>query len=148
MNFDDLKEDFKSKKAPLVEVELKECVNTIISNKIDFSKYNFNNWLQIKNNSALNKIHSKGGAIWLNCSGDICYRFAENGIVTKVAHAKANIVFSNYLKTDIKLISGTKDYEADIKAIHLMMVENEGVFSNLCQHLVIPKILSRELFVL
>ena len=53
MNFDDLKKDIEKKKAPLVKVELKETDNHIIANKIDFSKYKFNNWLLKSDNDEM-----------------------------------------------------------------------------------------------
>ena len=129
MNFgDDYKkevEEIQKKKAPLIKVELKETDNHIIANKIDFSKYKFNNWLLKSDNETLNQIFFNGGGIWLNCSGEICYRFKEKGAVTVQPHNKANIVFTNYLKREIKLIRGTNEHQADIKADDLMMVSND-----------------------
>lgn len=129
MNFgDDFKkevEELQKKKAPLVKVEPSKKHNDIITNKIDFSKYQFNNWLLKSDNETLNQIFSNGGGIWLNCNGEICYRFKENGAVTVQPHNKANIVFTNYLNREIKLIRGTNEHQADIKANDLMMVSND-----------------------
>lgn len=125
MNFDDMKKDIEKKKAPLEKVELRKNDNSIISNKIDFSKYKFNNWLLKKENETLNQIFSNGGGIWLNCNGEICYRLKEVGTVFIQPHNKANIVFTNYLNREIKLISGTKERQADIKANDLVMISND-----------------------
>jgi DNA-binding transcriptional regulator YhcF (GntR family) len=76
-------------------------------------------------NETLNQIFFNGGGIWLNCNGEICYRFKENGAVTVQPHNKANIVFTNYLNREIKLIKGTNEHQADIKANDLMMVSND-----------------------
>lgn len=126
MNFDELKKEIK--KAPLQEVEPLNHNKSIISNKIDFSKYKFNNWLFSKDNKTLKNIFEKGGAIWLSNEGEISYRFKEDGAVTTQTHSKANIVFSNYLNHEIKLINGTKEHQADIKATDLIMV-NETDFN-------------------
>jgi len=105
--------------------ETKENDNNIIPKKTDFSKYEFNNWLENNNNVALKNIYSKGGGIWLNCNGDICYRFEDDGDVIVQPHNKANIVFTNYLNKQIKLITGSKEHEADIKANDLKMVSKD-----------------------
>ena len=124
MNF----EDIKIKKAPLAEVELKEnvkCDSDIISKSLDYSKYKFNNWIlpNKNNNITISKINAGNGAIWLNCKGEICYRFNKDGTITTQPHNKANIVFTNYLDKNIKLINGTQEHPADIKANDLMMVD-------------------------
>lgn len=112
MDFKDLEQEIKMKK-------------NIMKNNIDFSKYKFNNWLIKNDNQTLNKIFSKGGGIWLNCSGEICYRFNENGNVTTQPHNKANIVFSNYLDREIRLVKGSAEYPPDIKANDLKMVSSD-----------------------
>ena len=124
---DDFKKEVEviiKEKAPLVKVEPNEKHTDIITNKIDFSKYKFNNWLLKNEINTLNQIFSNGGGIWLNCNGEICYRLQEGGVVHTQPHSKANIVFTNYLKREIKLINGTKEHQSDIKADDLMMVSN------------------------
>ena len=125
MNFDDLKKEIEIKKAPLEKVELNKTDNHIITKMIDFSKYKFNNWLIKDDNETLRQIFSNGGGIWLNCNGEICYRFKENGNVTTQPHNKANIVFSNYLDREIKLIKGSGEHQADIKANDLKMISSD-----------------------
>ena len=126
MNFNDIKKEIETKKAPLQkEEELNTKDKTIITKMIDFSKYKFNNWLLKNDNGTLSKIFSNGGGIWLNCNGEICYRFKENGVVTVQPHNKANIVFTNYLNREIKLIKGSGEHQADIKANDLMMVSSD-----------------------
>ena len=125
MNFDDLKKEIEIKKAPLEKVELNKTDNDIITKMIDFSKYQFNNWLIKDDNETLRQIFSNGGGIWLNCNGEICYRFKENGNVTTQPHNKANIVFSNYLDREIKLIKGSGEHQADIKANDLKMISSD-----------------------
>ncbi|MFY4743574.1 primase-helicase family protein [Aliarcobacter butzleri] len=124
MNFDDIKEEIKIK-AHLKKEELNKIDNDIITKMIDFSKYEFNNWLIKNDNRTLNQIFSNGGGIWLNCNGEICYRFKEDGTVVTQPHNKANIVFTNYLNREIKLIKGTNEHQADIKANDLMMISSD-----------------------
>lgn len=128
MNFD---ENFKNEieKTSSKNMEADEVTKTynndIIANKIDFSKYIFNNWLIKESNHTLVEINKKGGAIWLNCNGDLCYRFNENTTVTIQPHTKANIVFTNYLGKDIKLIKGSQESPANVKSQDLIMVSKD-----------------------
>lgn len=128
MNFD---ENFKNEieKTSSKNMEADEVTKTynndIIANKIDFSKYIFNNWLLKESNHTLVEINKKGGAIWLNCNGDLCYRFNENTTVTIQPHTKANIVFTNYLGKDIKLIKGSQESPANVKSQDLIMVSKD-----------------------
>ena len=122
MNFEDIKQ---IKKAPLEKVEPTKEDRRSISNKLDFSKYKFNNWKIKDDNETLNQIFSKGGGVWLNCNGEICYRLNENDSVKTQPHNKANIVFTSILNREIKLISGTKEHQADIKANDLLMISND-----------------------
>ncbi len=123
MNFEDIKKQIE--KAPLEKVEPTKEDRRSISNKLDFSKYKFNNWKIKDDNETLNQIFSKGGGIWLNCNGEICYRLNENDSVKTQPHNKANIVFTSILNREIKLISGTKEHQADIKANDLLMISND-----------------------
>ena len=123
MNFEDIKK--QTEKAPLEKVEPTKEDRRSISNKLDFSKYKFNNWKIKDDNETLNQIFSKGGGIWLNCNGEICYRLNENDSVKTQPHNKANIVFTSILNREIKLISGTKEHQADIKANDLLMISND-----------------------
>ena len=122
MNFEDIKQ---IKKVPLEKVEPTKEDRRSISNKLDFSKYKFNNWKIKDDNETLNQIFSKGGGVWLNCNGEICYRLNENDSVKTQPHNKANIVFTSILNREIKLISGTKEHQADIKANDLLMISND-----------------------
>ena len=123
MNFEDIKK--QTEKAPLEKVEPTKEDRRSISNKLDFSKYKFNNWKIKDDNETLNQIFSKGGGIWLNCNGEICYRLNENDSVKIQPHSKANIVFTSILNREIKLISGTKEHQADIKANDLKMISSD-----------------------
>ncbi len=123
MNFEDIKK--QTEKALLEKVEPTKEDRRSISNKLDFSKYKFNNWKIKDDNETLNQIFSKGGGIWLNCNGEICYRLNENDSVKTQPHNKANIVFTSILNREIKLISGTKEHQADIKANDLLMISND-----------------------
>ena len=99
--------------------------NSIIAEKRDYSKYEFNNWKALSSNTTVNKIDKQKGAIWLNPKGEICYRFSNNGDIFVSPHNKANIVFSNYLSSNIKLISGTKEESPNIYPNELLMIQSD-----------------------
>jgi hypothetical protein len=61
MNFEDIKKQIE--KAPLEKVEPTKEDRRSISNKLDFSKYKFNNWKIKDDNETLNQIFSKSGGI-------------------------------------------------------------------------------------
>jgi hypothetical protein len=93
--------------------------------KIDFSKYESNNWLKVKNNKTLNQIQLKNGAIWLNASGELCYRFSDNGTITSNTTTKANTVFTNFLNADVRFLTGTKENQADVKASEFYLIQKD-----------------------
>jgi len=92
---------------------------------VDFSKFNTNNWLKVDKNITLNHISRSGGAIWLNTSGELCYRFLDGGIVTINSISKTNIVFTNFLDTDIKFLVGTKEHQADVTAREMRLIQGD-----------------------
>jgi len=115
-------DDFKE--VSTKQVPTKKNDKSILT-KIDFSKFNKNNWLKVKNNFTLNHIDRMGGAIWLNPSGELCYRFSDNGIITVNTVTKTNTVFSNFLDTDIKFINGTKEHQADVTATQIHLIHED-----------------------
>jgi len=92
---------------------------------LDFSKYSKDNWLRVKNNLTLSAIQSKGGAIWLNTKGELCYRFSNSEAITVNTTNKTNTVFINFLGRDIKFLTGTKEHQADVKATELYMIQKD-----------------------
>ncbi len=119
--------NFNEIKAPQKVGDRKASDSDIIANKLDFSTYKHNNWIlpNKEDNQTINKINSQNGAIWLNCKGEICYRFNTDGTITTQPHNKANIVFTNYLNRNIKLVNGTKEHPEDIRANDLILVDSD-----------------------
>lgn len=116
-------DDFEDK-VSTEQIPTNESDSVIIA-KLDFSKYENNNWLKVQDNKTLNSIHSKNGAIWLNASGELCYRFSDSEAITVNTTAKTNIVFTNFLNRDIKFLSGTKEVKADVTARELYMIQKD-----------------------
>ena len=116
---DDFEENVSTEQIPT-----KKNDNASIA-KIDFSKYEGNNWLKVKNNKTLNQIQIKNGAIWLNASGELCYRFSDDGTITSNTTMKANTVFTNFLNTDVRFLTGTKENQADVKASEFYLIQKD-----------------------
>ena len=110
MNFDDLEQETKK-------------VSDVNNH---FANYIFNNWKKedVKN-EILENIYNLGGAIWLNCEGDLCYRFSEDSEIYTQTATKASTVFTNYLNRSVRFINGTKEHIVDITARDLIMVHSE-----------------------
>lgn len=93
---------------------------------IDFHNYKFNNWKKVEDNAILNKIDNKGGAVWFNSQGALCYRLSMNDSIVKTKNYKqANAVFSNYLDQNILLIDGKHKQPADLNVQDLKMVQSD-----------------------
>lgn len=72
--------------------------------------YSLNNWQKHpdsiyspKSVKLIRDISSTGAAIWLNAKGDICYRLHADGEIHSSTMNKASIVFSNFLRCEIKI---------------------------------------------
>lgn len=77
------------------------------------------------NNEVLNMIEEKGGAIWLNKEGALCYRFSENDpIVTTKSYKHAELVFSNYLDITVSFMRKRKDELKNVDVHHLLMIHD------------------------
>lgn len=75
----------------------------------DFSKYEFNNWKKVDNNRILNMIDKKGGSIWINSLGVLAYRLSKKTpILTSKNIKQVNLVFTNYLDTEVNLLEEVK----------------------------------------
>jgi len=77
---------------------------------IDFSKFITNNWIKdtSKGNVTLQNINARGGALWINPSGEIYFRRNENEYPSKLPNEKAKMVLSNFLdKGTILLFKGS-----------------------------------------
>jgi hypothetical protein len=86
-------------------------------------QYSSNNWKKVDNNETLNKIDSKGGAIWISNSSEVCYRFSENGNVIKLKdNNQINMVFSNYLDKEVFLLKAPRGHNTEISPLELKMV--------------------------
>lgn len=77
-----------------------------------YKNYDMNNWIFMypaPNKSffyppqyyILHKLHQKGGALWLNANGDICYRLSIYEDIHVTTCEKASRVLSNFLGEDI-----------------------------------------------
>jgi len=116
-------DDFEDK-VSIEQIPTKKNDNTSIA-KLNFNEYKKNNWLKVNDNTTLNKIDSLNGAIWLNASGELCYRFSDSEAITVNTTAKTNIVFTNFLNKDIKFLSGTKEVKADVTTRELYMIQKD-----------------------
>ena len=54
-------------------------------------------------NNKINLIEFRGGALWLNSNGEVCYRFSSLGKVHTASISKINLVFSNFLNCNFEL---------------------------------------------
>jgi len=55
-------------------------------------------------NDKINLIEFRGGALWLNSNGEVCYRFSSLGKVHTASISKINLVFSNFLNCNFELL--------------------------------------------
>lgn len=75
---------------------------------IDFSKFEQNNWVKEQSNKTLQDIDKRGGALWINPSGEIYFRRGKEEHPSKLANDKAKMVLSNFLdKSTILLFKGS-----------------------------------------
>ena len=77
---------------------------------IDFEKFITNNWIKSRseNNITLRLINHKGGAMWINPSGEIYFRRNQQEKPSKLANEKAKMVISNFIdKGSVLLFKGT-----------------------------------------
>ncbi len=97
--------------------------------RIDFSKFQQNNWIKpgAENNHTLKAIDDRGGALWINPSGEIYFRRCPTETPSKLANDKAKMVISNFLdRGSILLFKGTgtgeNAIEPDVAANDVYMV--------------------------
>lgn len=97
--------------------------------QIDFSKFQRNNWIKegAEQNPTLKDIDERGGALWMNPSGEIFFRRNPDEEPSKLANDKAKNVLSNFLdRSSILLFKGTgtgeNAVEPDIAANDVYMV--------------------------
>lgn len=110
-----------------------------IGNNIEnITSYTRNNWrfdTPPHSGNSLDWLYHKGGAIWLNSKGVICYRLSLNDKIKTAPIKNINILLSNFLQTDIKILSNievknSKDLNIN-KAVNninindLILVKNE-----------------------
>jgi hypothetical protein len=89
-------------------------------------EYKFNNWKKVLDNDILNEIEDKGGAIWINKSGALCYRLSKNESITMIRNYKqANNIFRNFLNKDIYLIDGKRNILPDVYIRELKMIQGD-----------------------
>ncbi len=104
----------------------KESNESTLNVCYDFSVYEFNSWKKVDDNDILNAIDDKGGSIWINKTGALCYRFSNAEPITITKNYKqANVVFSNYLNQNILLIEGKKKILPDVTIHELKMIQSD-----------------------
>ena len=81
-----------------------------IITKVDFKKFDKNNWIKPSSlsNRSLQAINKRGGALWINPSGEIFFRRSQDEEPSKLANDKAKMVISNFLdSSSILLFKGS-----------------------------------------
>lgn len=96
------------------------CFKNLNYNTVGNTIYIWDNWINEftypSSIDGINTIKVRGGAIWLTSNGDICYRFSPNGKVHTATIARINLVFTNFLACNFKIIQ---------KAPKLTILENQ-----------------------
>jgi len=96
--------------------------NTFIFDRIDVDKFVANNWLEVTNNTTLNKLNEENMSIWLNTDGDYSSRMSPDGIIKKMISSKLKKVLSSKLK---RVVSISEEPDSDIKSFDLLLVSND-----------------------
>ncbi|MCX6074910.1 MAG: DUF5906 domain-containing protein [Campylobacterales bacterium] len=85
-----------------------------------------NNWLKEGvENSTLNEIKSRGGAVWLSSDGDIMFRSSPVGKIVKLDNTKARNVIANFLgRESVRLLNGTQEKAPDFYPNEILSVSD------------------------
>lgn len=99
--------------------DLEKQISDHISKAPPLNDRNFehNNWMKLEaiDNIILQKIYKKGGALWLDKSGDLCFRRHYDLEVQILEKGKAKMLLASFLNMkSIQLFSIPKDGSADI----------------------------------
>ncbi|MEF3191751.1 MAG: DUF5906 domain-containing protein [Campylobacterales bacterium] len=86
---------------------------------VDFSNFIENNWKRDDvENDLIDELDAMGAGVWLNASGDVCYRFDKDGEVFTVPSQKAANVFGSLVGRQIKLFTADGDLRPnDLKIV-------------------------------
>lgn len=108
----------------LKEVEAKKEANKSIAKNREFIS---NNWIKEGvDNTTLDAINKKGGAVWLDKGGEIQFRHKPTSEIKKLDITKAKTVLANFLdRKSIRIYNGTKEAEADIFANDILSVQDK-----------------------
>ncbi len=114
----------KQSDADIVAGSGKKWVGTALP-RVDYKGFQFNNWIKVEGNTALEAIKSAGGAIWLSSDGDLFYRLHHDELPIKAVSSKTRLVMSNLTNKSISIISSKGDDLPDIGVLDLKLVARD-----------------------
>lgn len=99
-------------------------IETAIDNELA-KQFNADNWMRpgMDENEILRQIREKGGAVWLNHKGEICFRPKLHVPFVTLEPTKAKIVIASYLEIPSVKILGNR--KSDVTPDELLMVNEK-----------------------